>query len=61
MSLKSSEYSKPLADLRIESLFPLNELEGYQIMTKRCNELIVEFDLQRRKVLTMLYCTLDTF
>ena len=54
MSLKSNEYSKPLADLRIESLFPLIELEGYQIMTKRCNEFIVEFDLQRRKVLKML-------
>ena len=61
MSLKSNEYSKPLADLRIESLFPLIELEGYQIMTKRCNEFIVEFDLERRKVFTMLYSTLDTF
>ena len=43
MSLKSNEYSKPLADLRIEPLFPLNELRGYQIMTERCNEFIVEF------------------
>ena len=60
MNLKSSEYSKPLADLKIEPLFPLNELEGYQIMTKRCNEFIVEFDLERRKVFTMLCSTLDT-
>ena len=61
MRLKSSEYSKPLADLKIEPFFPLNELEVYQIKTKRCNEFIVEFDLQRRKVFTMLYSTLDTF
>ena len=60
MNLKSSEYSKPLEDLRIELLFPLNELRGYQIMTERCNEFIVEFDLERRKVFTMLYSTLDT-
>ena len=60
MNLKSSEYSKPLADLKIEPLFPLIELESYQIMTKRCNEFIVEFDLERRKVFTMLYSTLDT-
>ena len=32
MNLKSSEYSKPLDDLRIELLFPLNELEANQIM-----------------------------
>ena len=61
MILKSSEYSKPLADLKIEPFFPLNELEGYQITTKRCNEFIVEFDLERRRVFTMLYSTLDTF
>ena len=61
MNIKSSEYSKPLADPRIEPFFPLNELEGYKIKTERCNEFIVEFDLERRKVFTMLYSTLDTF